>query len=65
MSLSLDQSTEVCQLLGDASRQRLLVLLEQFVGVGRQVEQLQGCAQLLVDGELLLHIDVSNAIRER
>ena len=32
--------------------------------LGRQVEQLQGCAQLLVDGELLLHLDVTDAIRE-
>ena len=33
--------------------------------LGRQVEQLLRCAQLLVDGELLLHLDVTDAIRER
>ena len=33
--------------------------------LGRQVEQLQGCAQHLMDGELLLHLDVTDAIRER
>ena len=32
--------------------------------LGRQVEQLQGRAQLLVDGELLLHIDATDAIRK-
>ena len=33
--------------------------------LGRQVEQLQGRAQLLMDGELLLHLDVADAIGER
>ena len=33
--------------------------------LGRQVEQLQGCAQLLVDSKLFLHIDVTDTIRER
>lgn len=33
--------------------------------LGRDVEQLQGRAQLLVDSELFLHLDVADAIRER
>ena len=32
--------------------------------LGRQVEQLLRCAELLVDNELFLHLDVADAIRE-
>ena len=33
--------------------------------LGRDVEQLQGRAQLLMDGELLLHLDVVDTVGER
>ena len=33
--------------------------------LGRQVEQLQRCAQFFMDCQLLLHLDVVDAIRER
>ena len=33
--------------------------------LGRQVEQLQRCAQILVDGKLLLHLNIADAIGER
>ena len=32
--------------------------------LGRQVEQLLRCAKLLVDSQLFLHLDVTDAIRE-
>jgi SAM-dependent methyltransferase len=52
MSLSLDQSTEVCQLLGDASRQRLLVLLEQFELTIAELTAITGMAQSRVSTHL-------------
>ena len=32
---------------------------------GRQVEQLLRCAELLVDGELFLHLDIADAVGKR
>lgn len=52
MALSLDQSTEVCQLLGDASRQRLLVLLEQFELTMAELTAITGMAQSRVSTHL-------------
>lgn len=52
MSLNLDQSTELCQLLGDASRQRLLILLEQFELTTAELTTVTGLAQSRISTHL-------------
>lgn len=52
MSLNLEQSTELCQLLGDASRQRLLILLEQFELTTAELTTITGLAQSRVSTHL-------------
>lgn len=52
MPLNLEQSTELCQLLGDASRQRLLLLLEQFELTTAELTTITGLAQSRVSTHL-------------
>jgi 2-polyprenyl-3-methyl-5-hydroxy-6-metoxy-1,4-benzoquinol methylase len=52
MPLNLEQSTELCQLLGDASRQRLLILLEQFELTTAELTIITGLAQSRVSTHL-------------
>ncbi|MFP5305495.1 MAG: ArsR/SmtB family transcription factor [Gammaproteobacteria bacterium] len=52
MSLSLDQSTQVCSLLGDASRLRLLLLLEQHELSVAELTEVTGLAQSRVSTHL-------------
>lgn len=52
MSLSLDQSTELCSLLADASRVRLLLLLEQHELSVAELTEVTGLAQSRVSTHL-------------
>lgn len=52
MPLTLEQSTALCQLLGDASRQRLLLLLEQFELTTAELTTVTGLAQSRVSTHL-------------
>ena len=52
MSLSLDQSTEVCSLLADTSRLRLLLLLENYELSVAELTEVTGLAQSRVSTHL-------------
>lgn len=52
MALSLQQSTDLCQLLGDASRLRLLLLLEAFELTMAELTEVTGLAQSRVSTHL-------------
>jgi ubiquinone/menaquinone biosynthesis C-methylase UbiE/DNA-binding transcriptional ArsR family regulator len=52
MALSLQQSTELCQLLGDPSRLRLLLLLEAFELTMAELTEVTGLAQSRISTHL-------------
>lgn len=52
MTLSLQQSTDLCQLLGDTSRLRLLLLLEQFELTMAELTEITGLAQSRISTHL-------------